>query len=57
MFLNADNVNIVDINLCLLNSDPYAESSEDSENEGDNGKKPMLIDIDLDLSAFANATK
>ncbi|XP_018913682.2 ribosome quality control complex subunit NEMF homolog [Bemisia tabaci] len=37
--------------ITLLLSDPYAEEEEE------NSLKPMLVDIDLDLSAFANAKK
>jgi hypothetical protein len=40
-------------------SDPYDE--EDGSDEEDGGEnvelKPMLVDIDLDLTAFSNATK
>lgn len=41
-------------------SDPYSEDSSDgSEDEKStlNTKKPILVDIDLDLSAFANARR
>ncbi|XP_021920344.1 nuclear export mediator factor NEMF homolog isoform X2 [Zootermopsis nevadensis] len=39
--------------------DPYAEEdSSDVEGDGDKMElKPMLVDIDLDLTAFSNATK
>lgn len=47
----------------LLLKDPYAESSEsssddDAEQEADDHKlPPMMVDIDLALSAYANATR
>ena len=38
------------------NSDPFAEEDESGEEE-EEPPKPMLIDVDLDLTAFANARK
>ncbi|KAJ8967648.1 hypothetical protein NQ314_002709 [Rhamnusium bicolor] len=46
--------------ISLYLTDPYAESpdSEESNNENDNDRiPPMVVDIDLALSAFANARK
>ena len=44
----------------LLLSNPFVEEEEDSDDEQDGREvndKPLLIDIDLDLTAFANARK
>ncbi|CAH2044781.1 unnamed protein product, partial [Iphiclides podalirius] len=41
--------------ISLLLADPYAEG--DSEEELDGRLKPMLVDIDLSLTAFANARR
>lgn len=39
-------------------SDPYADSGSSNEIEdSENQLKPLLIDIDLDLGAFANAKR
>ncbi|XP_075223321.1 nuclear export mediator factor NEMF homolog Clbn [Lycorma delicatula] len=49
----------LDINhITLLLSDPYAESNpSESEEDSENCLKPILVDIDLDLGAFANAKR
>lgn len=46
-------------NISLYLADPYADSSisEHSTNEDDDNLPPMIVDIDLGLSAFANARK
>jgi hypothetical protein len=43
----------------LYFSDPYDEDdSSDEDGGGENVElKPMLVDIDLDLTAFSNATR
>ena len=58
--------------LLHLVSDPYQEESESGDSESEDGAgedspaertdqsshiRPMLVDIDLDLSALANATR
>lgn len=42
--------------ISLYLSDPYAETSE-SNDEGDDKLPAMTVDIDLGLSAFANARR
>lgn len=42
--------------ITLSLSDPY-ESGESGDSENDSKLKPMLVDVDLDLTAFANARK
>nr|CAD7450323.1 unnamed protein product [Timema bartmani] len=41
----------------LMLTDPYAEDDSSDEDTAIQGLKPTLIDIDLDLTAFANARK
>nr|CAD7568436.1 unnamed protein product [Timema californicum] len=41
----------------LMLTDPYAEDDSSDEDTNVQGLKPTLIDIDLDLTAFANARK
>nr|CAD7402804.1 unnamed protein product [Timema poppensis] len=41
----------------LMLTDPYAEDDSSDEDTNLQGLKPTLIDIDLDLTAFANARK
>ncbi|XP_046459806.1 nuclear export mediator factor NEMF-like isoform X2 [Daphnia pulex] len=41
--------------ISLMLSHPYEE--QDSDSESDESYKPQLVDIDLDLTAFANARK
>nr|CAD7430507.1 unnamed protein product [Timema monikensis] len=41
----------------LMLTDPYAEDDSSDEDTNIQGLKPTLIDIDLDLTAFANARK
>jgi hypothetical protein len=45
--------------LWFYSSDPYdEEDSSDEDGGGENVElKPMLVDIDLDLTAFSNATR
>ncbi|XP_014356001.2 nuclear export mediator factor NEMF homolog [Papilio machaon] len=44
--------------ITLLLSDPYDDDSEDDEEDDDKlDLKPMLVDIDLSLTAFANARR
>lgn len=51
--------------ISLYLTDPYAESSgseetkdkNDDDDEDDNKLRPMVVDIDLELSAFANARR
>merc|ERR1719354_228961 len=41
----------------LLLTDPYLDESSDEENESENEPSELLVEIDLDLSAQANARK
>ncbi|KPI92094.1 Nuclear export mediator factor NEMF-like [Papilio xuthus] len=44
--------------ITLLLSDPYDDQSDDDEDDDDKlDLKPMLVDIDLSLTAFANARR
>lgn len=45
--------------ISLYLSDPYAENSETEKSNDENDDKlpPMTVDIDLGLSAFANARR
>ncbi|XP_059047260.1 ribosome quality control complex subunit NEMF homolog [Achroia grisella] len=43
--------------ITLLLNDPYQTSDDDDAESGDEKLKPMLVDIDLSLTAFANARR
>ncbi|KAG8228129.1 hypothetical protein J437_LFUL000131, partial [Ladona fulva] len=42
-------------NITMKLSDPYEDDDSSNEDGDDEPSKPMLVDIDLDLSAYANA--
>jgi predicted ribosome quality control (RQC) complex YloA/Tae2 family protein len=43
--------------ISLYLTDPYAEDASSSEGETDDKIPPMVVDVDLELSAFANGRR
>ena len=56
--LSIKNLKLEINHITMLLADPYAADTDSSNEDSDSMElKPMLIDIDLDFTAFANATK
>ena len=42
---------------CCIYRDPYRNSDDEYDDDDENDLRPMKIDIDLSLSAYANSRK